>query len=366
MSGLRVGIDATPLVGRYTGVARYVHEVCWQIAALPEAPEQILTLFSRPHPLPSPLPRRTRPARRTAPARILHPLWKGIGRPRAEWLTGPVDVFHGGNYIVPPVRRAATAVTIHDLTFRHYPEILTPASRRLLADLPRRVLGYDAVFTVSQAVADEVVAELGVARERVVVAPNGVDRSWSLARPPSASQSARLGLPERYLLFVGTSEPRKNLATLLAGYRQARAADPDLPDLVLVGAKGWGEQSELPPGARMLGYVSDEDLRTTVAGAVAVCSPSLYEGFGLPVLEGLATGRPVLASDIAAHREVCGGQAELIPPRDVDAWSQALLQASWAPEEPSAESIAARRAAAEPYTWERSARIHLDTYVGLA
>lgn len=357
---LRVGIDATPLLGQRSGVGRYVERVMTHVAALEGAPDQVLTLFSIPQPIPSPLPAHTAPARRAFPARLLRPLWARWQAPPVEFLTGRLDVFHGGNYTMPPVRQAATVVTIHDLTFLRFPDTMTPGALAVLADLPKRVHSYDAVLTVSHAVAAEIESELGVPADRIVVAPNGVDSDWRDATAICAERRKALSVPERWFMFLGTLEPRKNLPMLLDAYTQARAQRPDLPDLVLVGGRGWGPEVNAGRGIRAVGYVSDEDLKGLLAGAQALCSPSLYEGFGLPVLEGLATGRPVLASDIPAHREVAGSQAELIDPHDRDAWAAALVKAADAPADDG--RAGQRRAQADRYTWYDSARIHLDLY----
>ena len=220
------------------------------------------------------------------------------------------------------------------------------------------------MVTVSQAVRDELCAEYALDPALVVVAPNGVDARWSAAGPADAATRARLGLPRRYLLFVGNVEPRKGLPTLVRAHAAARAADRGVPPLALVGPAGWGDAwqgaTPRPADVLRLGYLSDADLLPVVAGAVALCLPSRYEGFGLPVLEALACGRPVLASDLPVHREVGGRQPVYLPVGDVDAWSQALLDVSRAADPVGA--AAARRARAAPFTWERSAAVHLAAW----
>ena len=369
---LTVGIDATPMIGQRSGVGRYVERVCAGVAAMPDAPDQVLTLFSRRKTFDEPMPPHTRPAHRSIPAKVLKPAWARFEHPSVERLTGPIDVFHGGNYLVPPVKRAATAVTVHDLTWLLHPQTLHPDSWSGFATFAETVLGYDAVITVSHAVAAEIEAELKVPADRIVVAPNGVDPSWLNAVALADGDRRRLGVPDRYFLFLGTIEPRKNLVTLLDAHRRARADRPDLPSLVLVGAAGWGDTLGRTGGDDQavvtMGYLADAEVRALMAGAVAVCSPSVYEGFGLPVLEGLAVGAPVLASDIEPHREVSRGQATLIAARDLDGWAQALIAA--ADVDPTAEAVsgtaAARRAVARGYSGTASARMHLATYRSLA
>jgi glycosyltransferase involved in cell wall biosynthesis len=161
---------------------------------------------------------------------------------------------------------------------------------------------------------------------------------------------------------VGTVEPRKNLGMLIAGHAAARRQRIDVPPLVLIGGPGWGAPfGGVQPDAAdvsMVGYLSDERLRAVVAGADALCMPSRYEGFGLPLLETLAAGRPVLASDIAAHREVGADAAQYVA-MDTSAWAEAITGlATHGPQ----TSVAQRRARATAFTWRRSAQAHLQTY----
>ncbi len=358
---MRLAVDATPLLGPRTGVGRYVAGVLTGLAELPDAPVPVLTAFSVRGSLPEDVP--GRPARLRAPARVLHRLWARVPLPPVELLSGPADVFHAGNFVLPPTWRARGVVTVHDLTYLRHPETVTPAVLAYAHLVPDSLRRAARVVTVSAAVRDEVCAEYALDPAGVVVAPNGVDSAWSQASPPSAGDRARLGLPERYLLFVGNVEPRKGLPVLVRAHAAARAADPDVPALVVVGPRGWGDawgdEQPDPRHVLRLGFLPDADLRRVVRGATAVCLPSRYEGFGLPVLEGLACGRRVLASDLAAHREVAGGLATLLPLGDVDAWSHALVAASRTGEPDDAE---ARQAHARTFTWRRSAALHLAAW----
>lgn len=358
-----MGVDATPLLGARTGVGRYVRGLLGGLAEL-HAPPPVLAAFSLRGRLPDDTPGRASPVR--VPARLLHRLWQHAPFPPVELVTGPVDVFHAGNFVLPPTLRAAGVVTVHDLAFLRYPETVTSAVlayRELVPASLRRAAG---IVTVSAAVRDELCAEYRLDPTRVTVAANGVDADWRSARPPDAGVRARLGLPERYLLFVGNVEPRKGLPLLVRAHRAARRADPDVPPLVVVGPPGWGDAwggaEPDPADVLRLGYLGDDDLRRTVAGAVALCLPSRYEGFGLPVLEALACGRPVLASDLPAHREV-GGEVATYLPGDDDTWAQALLRAGGDDAPGPAE---ARRARAEGFTWSRSAERHLAAWTAAA
>jgi glycosyltransferase involved in cell wall biosynthesis len=214
------------------------------------------------------------------------------------------------------------------------------------------------VVTPSRAVADEVVEAFGIRQELVIATPLGVDGSWATASPADDAWLAARGLPRDFVVFTGAREPRKNLATLLDAHRRARETGTT-PDLVLAGPSGWGP--DLPAGqsgVHMTGWLSREDLRSLVARARASVLPSHYEGFGLPVLEAMAAGTPVLASDIPVHREVTGGLARLLPPSDADAWAEALLTVP----DRSGETGAAARRWALSHTWTECARRTVGAY----
>ncbi|WP_040338432.1 glycosyltransferase family 4 protein [Candidatus Blastococcus massiliensis] len=359
---MRVALDATPLLGQRSGVGNYVQGLVQGLAQLEDGPEVLLTLFSIRGAVPGPLPARTRPAPRRAPARLLRRAWRRWPWPPAELLTGRVDVFHGTNFVVPPLARADGLVTVHDLAYLRYRETVTGDAAEYASLVPLALRRGAAVLTVSRAVADEIAAEYDVPADRITVAHNGVDPGWADAAPASDEDLRRLGLPDRYVLFTGNLEPRKNLGTLLRAHRAARREDSAVPPLVLAGPAGWGDrwQGSPPDPADVViaGYLADADLRAVVGRAGAVCMPSRYEGFGLPVLEALAAGRPVLASDIPAHREVAGGHATFLPSDDADAWSAALGRL------PSDDDVAqrSRRSHAAQFTWEASARAHLAAY----
>jgi glycosyltransferase involved in cell wall biosynthesis len=354
-------LDATPLLGQRSGVGRYVTGLLHGLAEVSPDLHPRLTLFSVRGRLPADLPPTARRAPGRFPARLLGPLWAHSPFPPVEILSGPVHVFHGTNFVLPPTARAGGVVTIHDLAFLRFPETVTGDVAHYRELVPRALRRARAVVTVSEAVAEEIRAEYPDVVPPLFVAPNGVDASWARTEPTSETALRRLGIPPRYLLFMGNLEPRKNLGLLLAAHREARMSDPAVPPLVLCGPAGWGDRwaGRRPDPAHVVlaGYLPDEDLRGVVAGAAAICMPSRYEGFGLPVLEGLAAGRPVLASDIPAHREVAGGHATLLPLADTDAWAASMIALDTA-----AISETARRAHASAFTWQQSAARHLEAY----
>ncbi len=339
---MRVGLDATPLLGRPTGVGRYVAGLTAGLRALPDPPELVAVPFT------------WRGARelggRRAPARLLRELWARTELVPVEWLAGRLDVFHATNYVLPPTRRAGGVVTVHDLTYLHHPEWVSAESRRYRELVPRSLRRAAAVCTVSHAVRAELLeAYPQVPPERLVVTPNAVDDEWfSVPRHDGG-----------YVLFVGTLEPRKNLRTLLAAYAGPLAGQ-DVPRLVVAGPPGWGETvGEVPPNVELVGYVAHADLPGLVAGASCFVLPSRYEGFGIPPLEAFATGVPAVVGDVPAMREVLGPHARYHPPEDVDALADALLT-TLADDGPT--TAAQRRAHARQWTWRRCAEATLQAY----
>lgn len=363
---MRIGLDATPLLGARTGVGHYTARLLAAMVAENPGDDWVATAFTLRGRggLPGVLPPGVRARALPLPARALREAWARTPFPPVEWLCGRVDVFHATNFVLPPLRRAAGVVTVHDLTFLRYPETVSQASLRYVDLVPRSIERAGVVCTPSNAVADEVRAAYRLDADRVVATPLGVDESWFDVRPPDEEARGRLGLPERYILAVGTLEPRKNLGHLIAAYTRLRADAPDTPPLVLVGAQGWGpalELGSLPEAAVVrTGYLDDDDLRRVVAGAACLAFPSLYEGFGLPPLEALACGVPVVATDLPVTRETLGTAATLTPPGDVDALAAGLAAAVGSDRDPA--EVAKRRDHARQWSWQRCAATTMECY----
>lgn len=362
---MRIVLDITPLLGRRTGIGRYVDEL---VRALPQAATRrgMDVTFAgttwtarggRVHDLPTGI-RQVGPR---VPARALRAAWTRTDHPRIETLVGRCDVFHATNFVSPPTRRAREVVTVHDLTYEHHQETVS-ADSLAYGHLVRRALARGAhVVTPSAAVAQEVVEHYALDPERVTPTRLGVDGPWLTASPLEAADLVRRGLPERYLVFVGSLDPRKNLPRLLEAHARARAEDRDVPDLVLAGPAGREAGLQGRDGVHLTGWLDDDTLRGVVAGAQALVLPSLDEGFGLPALEALAAGRPVLAADIPALREVTGGHAVLAPPLSIDAIASGIVDVVNAADDADARSR--RRAWASGWTWAACADSTLEAYL---
>ncbi len=299
------------------------------------------------------------------PRTLLYEAWNRARRPRAEGVV-PADVVHATTWAVPGTRRPLV-VTVHDLAFLHEPAHFTRRGNAFFRRALQVVRAEAArVVVPSRATADECTAA-GVEQARLAVVPHGV-RAVDVTARARRDWRDRAGLDGPYVLWCGTLEPRKNVPALVRAFTRARRAGA-LPDhtLVLVGPQGWGAALQdvtralesLPPGAvRLLGRVGDADLQTAYAEAAAFAFPSLREGFGMPVLEAMAHGVPVVTTRGSAMAEVTGGLAELVDPADPDELADALVRACGT----GAADRARIRAHAAAYTWDAAAQAHADVY----
>jgi glycosyltransferase involved in cell wall biosynthesis len=252
-----------------------------------------------------------------------------------EMLRFAPDVLFVPAHSVPLWHPRATVVTVHDLGYRRLPDA-HPDSSRLYRVWSTRFSARTAtrVIAVSETTKRDLVEMEGISAERIRVVHHGVDTS--LQRVENAAQlrdvRRRYGLPERYFLYVGTLQPRKNLQRLIQAHRRLRESDAHLPSLVLAGQTGWladpiireARQSVSADSVILTGYVDRADLAALLSASVAFVYPSLYEGFGMPVLEAMSCGTPVLTSNVSSLPEVAGDAAMLVDPEDVDSICEGL------------------------------------------
>ena len=259
-----------------------------------------------------------------------------------------LDVLHCTTYRAPSRSRIPVVVTVHDLAILRNPAFFTAWTRLYARVALRRVLRRAArILAVSEFTKREVVDLVGVSEERVRVTPNAVDATFTRDGPRIEGD---------YVLSVGTLEPRKNLPRLVEAARLARV------ELRIVGATGWGDVRVTGERVRWLGYVGDDELARLYRGAACFAYPSLYEGFGIPVLEAMACGTPVVTSAGGACEEIAGGAAELVDPLDVEAIADGIRRAVARRDELVPLGLERARA----YTWRRAAETTAAAYRELA
>jgi len=286
-------------------------------------------------------------------APILYETWLRLGWPTVEGVTGEVDVVHCTGF-VPPPSKAPLVSTLHDVAWRHRPDHFTRHGVRVfersLAEVRRRADLVLCPSTVTMLDAERA----GISVERLRLVPWGVE-AFEVDETQKAAVRVAHGLPREYLLFVGTVEPRKNLGRLVEALERAEC---DLP-LVVAGSVGWGD-SGVAPSARVkfIGFVPEAQLPALYAGAAVFCYPSEREGFGMPVLEAMSYGTPVVTSIGTSTEEVAGGAAVLVDPFDVDDIARGVDEAMARRAELSVWGL--RRAARRH--WSETARLTVDAY----
>jgi glycosyltransferase involved in cell wall biosynthesis len=252
--------------------------------------------------------------------------------PRVEWFSR-FDVLFAPNFVPPPTRSRRTVLTVHDLALRRFPDTAPQATRRWLARLDRALRQAAMVIAVSECTKLDLMELYGLPEDRIAVVHHGLDHETFRPASDEAVRAVRgrFGIDGPYLMFLGGIEPRKNLSRLVEAF--ARLERDVRPSLVLAGAgvawnpEGWDQLrpalDALPADVRsrivLTGYLSEPDKVALLSGATAMVYPSLYEGFGMPVLEAMGCGSPVVASNVSALPEVAGDAAVLVDPRDADA-----------------------------------------------
>jgi alpha-1,3-rhamnosyl/mannosyltransferase len=296
----------------------------------------------------------------------------GSWRASAQLRSFAPDLFHAFNFM-PPFRPGGVPVIplVHDLSHLRHPAFHTAARGMALRGLEKVCALAPAVHTISKFSASEIHSLLGVPPGRVRVIPPAIGAAYREQPKLDAAVLEAFSLGQHgFALFVGALEPRKNLATLLAAYAMLPLRERRAMPLAVVGPSGWGgvrEDARLAPlldegSVRMLGYASDRELATLYAAARVFVFPSHYEGFGMPVIEALACGAPVISSNSSAMPEAAGGHATLLAPTDVEAWRDALAAAIGDDRPLSPASRKRRRNSALARTWSDAARDMIAMY----
>lgn len=366
---MRIGIDYTAAVHQRAGIGRYARGLVRALAQLDRENEYLLLVAGRPKEEGT-FPPNFKPRYLPLSPHWATILWQRLRIPLpAELFTGPLDLFHSPDYVLPPLRRGKRVLTIHDLSFLRYPEGADPRLRWYLTQaVPRSIGQADLVLADSQNTKSDLIELLGVEAGKVEVLYPGVEeRFHPLDEESLTSVKARYGLDFPFILTVGTLEPRKNHVGLLQAYSLLKGRHPHR--LVITGGKGWlyggifqeVERLRLEERVLFLGYVPEEDLPALYNLADLFVFPSLYEGFGLPPLEAMACGTPVVASDLSSLPEVVGDGALLVPPQEVEALAAAMEKAL---SDPSLWEELRRKGLerAKRFTWSEAAKRLLAIY----
>lgn len=360
---VRVLIDYRPALRQRTGVGEYAHQLA--AALVPRlAPDGQVVLFSsswKDRLDPSVVPGAATVDRRV-PVRALNLAWHRFGWPPVEWLAGrPFDVAHSMHPLRIPSRRAAQVVTIHDLFFLDNPDRTAAEIRR---DYPALAAAHaraaDHVLAVSEYTARQVVTRLDVPRDRITICSPGAP-AWTPRLRPVRSGP---------ILFVGTIEPRKNVPTLLAAYRQLISRLPSAPDLLLAGGATHAEargvldqiaEAPLAGRAKHVGYVTGEGREQLYRDASMIVLPSFDEGFGMPALEAMTIGLPVIASNRGALPEVIHDAGLLVDPEDIEGFASAM-QRLLQDEALARRCVELGISRAARYSWTASAETLIGAY----
>jgi len=373
---MQIGIDGLPLTLSKTGVGHYTFDLAQALAKA--APESELELV---YPSTSPPVSFERNQLGDGPSENLKlkrvavgPLarhWWSIGLPRYI-RRRKLQLFHGTNYDIPLRRSCATVLTIHDLSLLLYPETHPKRSvYRARRRLPLMARNADAIIVPTESIRREVCEHFKLSHEHVFAIPEAARSSFRPIGPTeTAALKRRLGVGENFLLAVGTIEPRKNLGVLLSAFEEVARAQPDPAlQLVIAGGHGWLsgplyqalEKSPVRRHIVLTDYLHDDDLRALYSSCRAFVYPSIYEGFGLPPLEAMACGAPVIASRIPTLIETLADAAHFFDPQNSEQLAQAIIQVT-TDLDLRQHLLNAGLQQAGKFSWERTAQSTLDVY----
>jgi len=365
---MKICIDMRPSLSHPTGVGVYLLSLVQALSGIDQENQYHLFSASWKERFPvSSYPSNFHIHDRKWPVRVLNYCWNYLSLPTMESLVGcSLDVVHSSTPLVIPARRARRVTTVYDLYFYKNP---AGAVREMQSTFPRKVkehsLRSDAIIAISDYTKRQLIELLDIPSSRIYTIKLGIDPFFLECASVEEKRDvlSRFRIPGPYLLFVGTQEPRKNLAVLTEAFRNLREKNIHL---VLAGPQGWNVSPEELSGQRVLktGYVSRRDLRALYQQALAVVFPSIDEGFGLPVLEGMASGVPVIASRIPAFQEVCNDSCAYFDPTNAEELTRRIEQVI-EQSDLRQSMIAKGTLRVKNFSWKETAQKTLDLYLSL-
>jgi glycosyltransferase involved in cell wall biosynthesis len=373
---MKVSIDATSLLLRSAGVKNYVHYWLASLQELAQKQRNILVGTYPPGIAAAPVLDHESASGSGLRARIRFltvQFCNMRGNPFLDFLLSGSDVFHASQHVARLPRRIQTSATVFDLSCWITPENHTPENIAATRRYGEKILkACDGLIAISAHTRRDTIEILGIPEDRIrVIYPGVAEPFFEVTREQAAQTQIKYGLFAPYLLFVGCIEPRKNVPALIQAYRRLPELLRRDVQLVIAGPFGWASESvrkmltEASKSVRYLGYVPEQDLPGLFRGASALVYPSQYEGFGFPAAQAMAAGVPVIASDCSCLPEVVGGGGLFVPPRSVDALSDAMERVLTQTELAQALSASGKLRAAE-FHWSRCAAQSLEFFNELA
>jgi glycosyltransferase involved in cell wall biosynthesis len=371
---MKVLLDAQPLLGPRTGIGRYVASLIEHL----DKPQEIEVFLAFNRIIKNIDATNYKEMHSVLNSRYPYNIIRRLMKPNAlykfpfdRFTKEKFDVFHGTNFTILPTVKAKSVVTVHDLAYMIYPETTSDKIYHHHSKwVPYSVQKADRVIADSYQTQRDLIRLLNIPEGKIDVVHLAGNPVF---RPMHSNEYEHIynqySLPEKYILYVGTVEPRKNLITLIKAFSQMKRESGTQEKLVIVGAKGWKFSPifELIQDLKMehdiifTGYVSDEDLVAIYNGALCFVLPSIYEGFGLPLLEAMQCGLPVLASNVSSIPEVMGDAGILVDPMDINQWSESLGKViinSLLRDELASKSLDR----AKQFTWEKVANQTIEVY----
>lgn len=353
---MRVCIDIQSVISNPKGVGRYTFELVRALSELPSKEDVTLSYFDFLNRFDGLDYFPNRPVK-IMPGRMYNKFWKKFHFPPLNWFIGRYDVYHFPNFCLPPMSGAGKCIiTVHDLAFVRYPEYIEPKNLVFLQnELPRSLEEADRIIAVSNFTKNEIMEIYNIPEEKIIVIYEGGSTSFTIA--PKPQRVSGLNLPDRYVLFVGTLEPRKNIEGLIQAFRICKLKDYKL---VIAGQKGWAYEGIFKLNLEDVifpDYVPQESMGEIYKRAKLFVFPSFYEGFGLPPLEAMANGIPV----VSTRFEILGEAARFVDPKKPEDIAEGIMDVLKNPEPWIAKGLEQ----AKKFSWRKTAEETLNLYMGL-